>query len=107
MGNRDMMQALAEFSEPLVRLTDKLVRNGGLHEVAVVSGGVSLSQVCPHRIGDANGDVKDSWRQRSERFPQGGTLSNDPSPGAETRLLDGSYRASCSIINARFHQQNS
>lgn len=26
MGNRDMMQALAEFSEPLVRITDKLVR---------------------------------------------------------------------------------
>lgn len=25
MGNRDLMQALAEFSEPLVRLTDKLV----------------------------------------------------------------------------------
>lgn len=26
MGNRDLMQALAEFSEPLVRITDKLVR---------------------------------------------------------------------------------
>lgn len=25
MGNRDLMQALAEFSEPLVRITDKLV----------------------------------------------------------------------------------
>lgn len=28
MGNRDLMQALAEFSEPLVRITDKLVRKG-------------------------------------------------------------------------------
>lgn len=26
MGNRDLMQGLAEFSEPLVRITDKLVR---------------------------------------------------------------------------------
>lgn len=26
MGDRDLMQALAEFSEPLVRITDKLVR---------------------------------------------------------------------------------
>lgn len=25
MGNRDLMQALAEFSEPLVRITDRLV----------------------------------------------------------------------------------
>lgn len=25
MGNRDLMQALAEFSEPLVRITDMLV----------------------------------------------------------------------------------
>lgn len=29
MGNRDLMQALAEFSEPLVRITDKLVRRPG------------------------------------------------------------------------------
>lgn len=26
MGDRDLMQALAEFSEPLVRITDRLVR---------------------------------------------------------------------------------
>lgn len=30
MGNRDLMQALAEFSEPLVRITDKLVRRDSL-----------------------------------------------------------------------------
>lgn len=30
MGNRDLMQALAEFSEPLVRITDKLVRRDRL-----------------------------------------------------------------------------